>query len=167
MEDCLEIERKFLVSGDFRPSVRRSVHLVQGYICTEHGRTVRVRLGDGRGFLTIKGPGSADGIPYNQGPGQRRRNHPLRVGEGDSAGRGRTAAAALREREDRQDPASRGFRGPYLRGGRVPRRQRGARVRRARTEKSGRAFRPAGLARKGGYGRCQVLQLLPVGAPVP
>lgn len=61
MEDCLEIERKFLVCGDFRPSVRRSVHLVQGYICTEHGRTVRVRLSDGRGFLTIKGPGSADG----------------------------------------------------------------------------------------------------------
>ena len=61
MEDCLEIERKFLVSGDFRPSVRRSLHLVQGYICTEHGRTVRVRLSDGRGFLTIKGPGSADG----------------------------------------------------------------------------------------------------------
>ena len=61
MEDCLEIERKFLVCGDFRPSVRRSLHLVQGYICTEHGRTVRVRLSDGRGFLTIKGPGSADG----------------------------------------------------------------------------------------------------------
>lgn len=58
---ALEIERKFLVCGDFRPEVRKSMHLVQGYICTEHGRTVRVRLRDDRGFLTIKGPGSADG----------------------------------------------------------------------------------------------------------
>lgn len=55
-----EIERKFLVEGDFRsPAVSHS-RIVQGYICSQQGRTVRVRLRDDRGYLTIKGP-SLDG----------------------------------------------------------------------------------------------------------
>ena len=55
-----EIERKFLVDGDWRPLVASSSRIAQGYICSDSGRTVRVRLRDGRGYLTIKGP-SADG----------------------------------------------------------------------------------------------------------
>lgn len=57
----LEIERKFLVRGDDykRQAVSHS-RIKQGYICSGHGRTVRVRLRDHCGFLTIKGP-SLDG----------------------------------------------------------------------------------------------------------
>ena len=56
----LEIERKFLVCGDYKSQATAHAHICQGYICAQPGRTVRVRLRDDRGFLTIKGP-SADG----------------------------------------------------------------------------------------------------------
>ena len=55
-----EIERKFLVAGDYKALASSASRVAQGYICTEHGRTVRVRLRGERGYLTIKGP-SADG----------------------------------------------------------------------------------------------------------
>ena len=60
----LEIERKFLVRKAGRPyaaAAYASSRITQGYICTERGRTVRVRIRDGRGFLTIKGPSDATG----------------------------------------------------------------------------------------------------------
>ena len=58
----LEIERKFLVKKctDFKSQAFASDRIKQGYICSGHGRTVRVRIRGGRGYLTIKGP-SADG----------------------------------------------------------------------------------------------------------
>ena len=52
----LEIERKFLVSGDFRPFVTESSRIVQGYLCSSSGKTVRIRIRGEKGFLTIKGP---------------------------------------------------------------------------------------------------------------
>ena len=36
--------------------------IVQGYICSAPGRTVRVRIRDEAGFLTIKGPTDAKGM---------------------------------------------------------------------------------------------------------
>ena len=51
-----EIERKFLVAGDFREEVSGAGRIVQGYLSSTPGRTVRVRIRDGRGYLTIKGP---------------------------------------------------------------------------------------------------------------
>ena len=57
----IEIERKFLVVDDSYKRQAVSHHrMAQGYICSAHGRTVRVRLCDDRAFLTIKGP-SLDG----------------------------------------------------------------------------------------------------------
>ena len=57
----MEIERKFLVRDDsYRRLARSSSRIKQGYICSDRGRTVRVRLRDNQAFLTIKGP-SADG----------------------------------------------------------------------------------------------------------
>ena len=53
-----EIERKFLVSGEFRHLAFSSSHICQGYICRASGRTVRVRVRDDRAYLTIKGPSS-------------------------------------------------------------------------------------------------------------
>lgn len=56
-----EIERKFLVRGDdYRQAATSSTRIKQGYIATGNGRTVRVRIRDDRGYLTIKGP-SVDG----------------------------------------------------------------------------------------------------------
>lgn len=58
---AMEIERKFLVVGDdFRRQAYSSDRIKQGYICSGHGHTVRVRLRGDRGYLTIKGP-SVDG----------------------------------------------------------------------------------------------------------
>jgi CYTH domain-containing protein len=57
----LEIERKFLVRGEgYKAQATSHSRIKQGYICSGHGRTVRVRIRDDRGFLTIKGP-SVDG----------------------------------------------------------------------------------------------------------
>ena len=49
-----EIERKFLVQGTpWRPG--SGVLFTQGYLNRDKARTVRVRLADGKAFLTIKG----------------------------------------------------------------------------------------------------------------
>jgi adenylate cyclase len=51
-----EIERKFLVTGGgWRKGAKRS-GLSQGYLYAGKDKSVRVRLEDGRGTVTIKGP---------------------------------------------------------------------------------------------------------------
>lgn len=35
---------------------------MQGYICSARGRTVRVRIRDDKGYLTIKGPAGVNGL---------------------------------------------------------------------------------------------------------
>ena len=56
-----EIERKFLVLDDSYKSLSYAhSHIRQGYICSERGRTVRIRIRDNQAFITIKGP-SLDG----------------------------------------------------------------------------------------------------------
>ena len=49
-----EIERKFLVAASWRPT-GSGERIAQGYLCREPERTVRVRLRQGKGYLTIKG----------------------------------------------------------------------------------------------------------------
>lgn len=58
----LEIERKFLVKGDYKTQATSSTRIKQGYICSERGRTVRVRLRDTKAYLTIKGPSRDNGL---------------------------------------------------------------------------------------------------------
>ena len=59
----LEIERKFLVRSDsYKRQAFSSSRIQQGYICSSHGRTVRVRIRDARGYLTIKGPSDNGGL---------------------------------------------------------------------------------------------------------
>ena len=51
-----EIERKFLVKNDDYKSLAFSkTHIEQGYFATDPGRTVRIRIRDDKGYLTIKG----------------------------------------------------------------------------------------------------------------
>ena len=57
-----EIERKFLVKDDsYRQLADSKSRIKQGYICSARGRTVRVRIRDKEGFLTIKGPSDESG----------------------------------------------------------------------------------------------------------
>lgn len=56
-----EIERKFLLKGDFMPFVSQKHSIVQGFLSRVPERSVRVRIKDDRGFLTIKGIGNDSG----------------------------------------------------------------------------------------------------------
>ena len=59
----IEIERKFLVtSNSFKAEAFKSTRIVQGFLNTHKERTVRVRLKDGQGFLTIKGQTGTSGL---------------------------------------------------------------------------------------------------------
>lgn len=57
-----EIERKFLVNGDFKPAAVKATHITQGYLCSAPERTVRVRIMGDKGFITIKGAASHGGV---------------------------------------------------------------------------------------------------------
>lgn len=51
---AVEIERKFLVDGDSWKGAT-PVYFCQGYLNRDKERTVRIRVTDDRGFITIKG----------------------------------------------------------------------------------------------------------------
>ena len=59
---ALEVERKFLIAGDFKSFAKKSVRITQGYISSAPERTVRIRIKGEKGFITIKGIGSASGV---------------------------------------------------------------------------------------------------------
>ncbi|MCG8410769.1 MAG: CYTH domain-containing protein [Bacteroidales bacterium] len=56
-----EIERKFLVKGDFKSLAKKQTRITQGYLSSVPERTVRVRIKGEKGFITIKGIGSKSG----------------------------------------------------------------------------------------------------------
>ncbi len=56
-----EIERKFLVEGDFKSSAVKQTRITQGYLSSVPERTVRVRVKGDKGFITIKGIGDESG----------------------------------------------------------------------------------------------------------
>ncbi len=61
----MEIERKFLVRNrddEYKREAYSSSRIKQGYICSGQGRTVRVRIRDNKGYLTIKGPSLNGGL---------------------------------------------------------------------------------------------------------
>jgi len=57
-----EIERKFLINGDFRNDVYESVRIIQGFLCNVPERVIRVRIKGKQGFITIKGAVNATGV---------------------------------------------------------------------------------------------------------
>ena len=57
-----EIERKFLVkSHDYRKEAQKTVEIIQGFLSSVPERTVRVRMVDKIGWITVKGIGNASG----------------------------------------------------------------------------------------------------------
>ncbi len=55
---AVEIERKFLVTGDGWRAQALGTYYCQGYLNREPERTVRVRIAGDRGYLTVKGKAS-------------------------------------------------------------------------------------------------------------
>lgn len=71
----VEIERKFLVKGEFKSHATESFFIAQGFLNTDPERTVRIRLKGDKGFLTVKGKTNKAGttrfewekeIPFNE-----------------------------------------------------------------------------------------------------
>tara|TARA_B110000238_G_scaffold38242_1_gene40298 strand:- start:91 stop:555 length:465 start_codon:yes stop_codon:yes gene_type:complete len=63
MIEMIEIERKFLVKAyDYRKEAHRKTKIIQGYLTKDPKRTVRVRIREDQGFLTIKGMSSENGL---------------------------------------------------------------------------------------------------------
>lgn len=58
---ALEIEKKFLVTGDFMKESTKATRITQGYLSSVPERTVRVRIKGNKGYITVKGIGSASG----------------------------------------------------------------------------------------------------------
>lgn len=59
---AVEIERKFLVVGNYKSLATSHYRITQGYLSVDTGRTVRVRRRDEEGFITIKGASTDDGL---------------------------------------------------------------------------------------------------------
>ena len=58
----IEIERKFLVSGEFLKLVTKKIRIKQAYLVSDKTRTVRIRIADEKAFLTIKGKSKKQGL---------------------------------------------------------------------------------------------------------
>lgn len=56
-----EIEKKFLVKGDFKNEAFKATRITQGYLSSVPERTVRVRVKGDKGFITVKGIGNTSG----------------------------------------------------------------------------------------------------------
>ena len=50
-----EIEKKFLVIGNFKNSIKSSHKIIQGYLSHDPARSVRIRVIDENGYINIKG----------------------------------------------------------------------------------------------------------------
>mgnify|MGYP002662269387 CR=1 FL=1 len=58
----IEIERKFLIlSLEFKDIAFAKIRMAQGYLNSDPERSVRVRIADERGWLTVKGKGNDSG----------------------------------------------------------------------------------------------------------
>lgn len=58
----LEIERKFLLkSNDFKSESYKKLYIKQGFLNSHKKRTVRIRISENKGFITIKGISNTSG----------------------------------------------------------------------------------------------------------
>jgi len=51
-----EIERKFLVNGEFRHLADKEIKIIQAYLSTDPARIIRLRICDNTAVLSIKAP---------------------------------------------------------------------------------------------------------------
>lgn len=57
-----EIERKFLIRGKFKHLAESHSRIVQGYLSSVPERSVRIRIRNDKGYITIKGKGNDSGM---------------------------------------------------------------------------------------------------------
>lgn len=57
----IEIERKFLVKGNYKKHAASSQRIVQGYICNQPDKNVRIRIKGDKAYITIKGATNQSG----------------------------------------------------------------------------------------------------------
>lgn len=57
-----EIERKFLIAGDYKSEAYASLRITQGYLSRVPERVVRIRIKGDKGFITIKGTTNDTGL---------------------------------------------------------------------------------------------------------
>ena len=58
----IEIERKYLVYGEFKNDAHKSYFIKQGYLSRIPERTVRIRIKGHTGYITIKGKSNSSGV---------------------------------------------------------------------------------------------------------
>lgn len=58
----VEIERKYAVTGEFKSLSTDCTRIVQGYLCSDGVRTIRVRIRGEKGYITIKGKSLHGGL---------------------------------------------------------------------------------------------------------
>lgn len=51
---AIETERKFLVKGEFRHLAVKEIQIVQAYLSIDPDKTIRLRIANDEGFLTVK-----------------------------------------------------------------------------------------------------------------
>ena len=61
-----ETERKFLVKGEFRHLAIKQIQITQTYLSKDPYKTIRLRIADNMGFLTIKTPQTNDTISRSE-----------------------------------------------------------------------------------------------------
>jgi CYTH domain-containing protein len=58
----IEIERKFLIDATMLPGCLTPTRIAQGYLNQDPDKTVRIRIAGDKGFITIKGKSSDNGL---------------------------------------------------------------------------------------------------------
>lgn len=61
-----EIERKFLVRGEFRHLAVKHMRITQGYLSVDPARIIRLRICDGKAIFSIKAPLRSTGFSRNE-----------------------------------------------------------------------------------------------------
>ena len=59
----IEIERKFLVkSNAYKEESFKATRITQGFLNTDKNRTIRIRVKENKGYLTVKGKSTSNGL---------------------------------------------------------------------------------------------------------
>lgn len=61
-----EIERKFLVKGDFSHLATREYKIIQRYLCIDETKVIRVRITGSKALITIKGAPGKDSFTRSE-----------------------------------------------------------------------------------------------------
>lgn len=61
-----EIERKFLVNGDFKHLAVREINILQTYLSIDNKKSIRLRIAGDKAFLTIKARPQANSISRDE-----------------------------------------------------------------------------------------------------